>query len=524
MNNQSTVSDTLDDAFQLIMDDLLAHALGKGPKATENRRILYDNIDTTLFTNEDYVIYLAMYGLRNKGDNKPTINLEYLNVYLTLHLDAIGVGRKKGYITNIEMLNDTDDPNVAYIAEVLKQYQVLSANADNEDMIYDANDYLLKVQEFLELYASITGKSAFLKARDIIMATDGNGKNPSGVQDAFDFARKEINRIETIINPDNGKGYVDAEDIDIFSDIAKPQHLANFDLLPILNDKQYLGGIYSDMFYNILAPTKGGKSKFCTRMVHSVLINGHNVTVWPYEGGIEMFLAQLYVVHAEWLNRDEANGKKTALTGGALNQRMVLSDDYLLTSKDKATEEDIKKAELIKSKVLYAKEDLINSGRYGHLNFIDKPLKLENFSDSLIEGIKVNNNSKMVMVDYLQLISSESNKLAKNQVISIAYQEALAFAKKYHCCFVSPSQMKQETMTALANLKEGENFEMRTAAGESAEVVRTPDVNIGLYATEADLSNRIMKIVPFPSRISNLFPRTNIHHDLGLCLFSQIKE
>ena len=153
---------------------------------------------------------------------------------------------------------------------------------------------------------------------------------------------------------------------------------------------------------------------------------------------------------------------------------------------------------------------------------IDRPF----LAETLIEEIETSvalNNSRFVLLDYLQLIDSNNKSLSKPQYIGRAYQAALAYAKKRNVAIVSPSQFTQDFMNELAKSKGGGGHEVRTAGGESSEIVRTPDINIALYASTDDLIRHKMTIMSVPSRLSQPFPDIDIYADLCSSVFSSIE-
>ena len=52
-------------------------------------------------------------------------------------------------------------------------------------------------------------------------------------------------------------------------------------------------------------------------------------------------------------------------------------------------------------------------------------------------------------------------------------------------------------MNEMAKSKEGQAHEVRTAGGESSEIIRTPDINIALYASTEDLIRKEMTIMSY---------------------------
>ena len=89
---------------------------------------------------------------------------------------------------------------------------------------------------------------------------------------------------------------------------------------------------------------------------------------------------------------------------------------------------------------------------------------------------------------------------------------------------ISPSQFTQDFMNEMAKSKDGQQHEVRTAGGESSEIIRTPDINIALYASTEDLIRREMTIMSVPSRLAEPFPDIKIYVDLCSCVFSSMSE
>ena len=72
-------------------------------------------------------------------------------------------------------------------------------------------------------------------------------------------------------------------------------------------------------------------------------------------------------------------------------------------------------------------------------------------------------------------------------------------------------------MNEMANSKNGDSHELRTAGGESSEIVRTPDINLALYANADDMYRHRMTIMSVPSRLCEPFKNIEIYADLGPC-------
>lgn len=170
-----------------------------------------------------------------------------------------------------------------------------------------------------------------------------------------------------------------------------------------------------------------------------------------------------------------------------------------------------------------SKLDLFTNPNYGVINMIDRPFIAETFIDEIETSVQLN-GSRAVLIDYLQLIGSNDRGRSKPQVIGKAYQDALSYAKKRNVAMISPSQFTQDFMNEMAKSKDGQTHEVRTAGGESAEIIRTPDINIALYASTEDLIRKEMTIMSVPSRLCEPFPDVHIYADLCSCVFSSLES
>jgi hypothetical protein len=422
-----------------------------------------------------------------------TPDAEFISLYLLrntkLILDNQGV-------LNISEYKDLADNEVeAYTSAVLKKYTRLLQlpNADNLNLI---------LEKFKEDYKAIELAVAYDDAKYVLYDGKQIGrKTYQGYEDSISLVKRTTARIEGLLDKTTGVGFIDgSEMLEDESEDVKPVKIGDFDLISELNE--YLGGVYSSIFYNVLAPTKGGKSKFCARLAHSTLVRyGKNVSVWPHEGGYKAWFAQLRAIHYEWFFI--RNQGRTDLP--RLSQRDILWGTY--------PSEEVKQLEML------SKQDLFTNPSYGKVNMIDRPFKVETFIDEIETSVQLN-NSVMIVIDYLQLIGWDSYNSNKNQAIGTAYQLALSYCKKRNVAIVSPSQFKQEFMNEMAKSKDGQGHEFRTAGGESSEIIRTPDINIALYASIDDLQRKEMTIKSIPSRLAEPHPDIRIYADLCSCVFA----
>ena len=474
------------------MSDLLIQSIIKTDQK-ENRTLLYGQLSPKVFMNENYIIYSVFYNFKDRGivpDEK------FLEMYLMRNTKFIE--DCKQYIDLTAHQNEDEDKYVAYVGAVIKQFVRLF---QLEPLDYEK--FKLTIETYkLEWSAYEMGK-AYSQSKQILY--DGvqiGSKFYQGYEDSAGFAKSKMADIEAVLDHSAGAGFIDSsigglED----SDDVEAEIIGDFGLIWELN--QYLGGIYTSLFYNVMAPTKGGKSKFTSRMIHNIAVeHGNPVSVWAHEGGVKAWWAQLRAIHFEYFYHNLYQKIPR------LDQKAILYNKY--------PSEDIKQMEEA------SRNDLFTNPKYGKILMIDRPFKVETFIDEIETSVQLN-HSKAILIDYLQLIGWDSKNLSKPQAIGRAYQELLAYAKKRNVMVVSPSQFTQDFVNEMARSSEGSSHELRTAGGESSEIVRTPDINIALYANTEDLQRGDMKILSIPSRLVEPFPAIPIKVDLARCIFSSAK-
>lgn len=481
-----------------LSDSLLANIIKGDAESKSKRQQIFGEFKPKVFRDEYYIIYKVLYNFRDK---LITPDADFLKMYLLRNehviLDA------KSFI-DLNAYSDLDENIVvAYVMAVLKQYTRLLTLPT-----CSADDFNLLIEKYkLEIQCLKMGESLSQAKNILYDGLDKGKKHYQGYDDAVVYIKSEIADIESLIDTTVGKGFIDASEAGMTDDEdVMPEKIGDFGFIKELNN--HLGGIYTPNFYSILAPTKGGKSKFTARLIHNIVVEyGNNAVVWAHEGGYHAWLCQLRAIHYDWFyNRhtDDATQFKTGVS-----QDTILKNDW--------------NSEEQRNLEMGSRLDLFQNPSYGNIQMIDRPFKVETFIDEIETAVK-SNNAKVVLIDYLQLIGWETNGMSKPQAIGQAYQKLLAYAKKRNIAVISPAQFTQEFMNELARSKDGASHEVRTAGGESSEIVRTPDVNIALYASIDDLINNHMKILSVPSRMASPFPAFDIHCDLGVCMFASLPD
>ena len=448
-----------------------------------------------LFRDENYIIFSVLYTFRDKIRHIK-IDSEFIRMFLVRNRGMIV--KAKNYI-DLHSYEEVDgSQELGYISGVVKYFKRLEVMEDMSE-----TDFNTAYEKYLIEFKAVETSKVYDRARTILL--DGlkvGNKFLYGFNDSQLYVRRELNEIEGLTDMTKGKGYVKMSEIIMGEkgEEKKPIKIADFDKLAKLNE--YYGGIFTGMFYQVMAPAKSGKSKLCARVHHTACVKyGTNVTVWAVEGGYDAWTAQLRAIHFDY----------TYNSGVSLTERKFgVNQDVV--QKDNFPSEELRDLEMS------SKLDLASNPDYGQTDYIDAPFNVETFIDSIDVSVK-SNGSKLVIIDYLQLIMSESSKTSKTETIANAYVKLLKYCKDNNITVITPAQYKQETINALMSTKDTSDSEMRTAGGNSAEVIRTPDITFAMWASTSDLANNRMKILSMPSRFAQPFPEIPCVTDLGVCQF-----
>lgn len=485
-----------EERLELLSDQIIQSIIKPDEESKNNRQIVFGQLSPKVFRDENYIIFSVLHHFKDKGI---TPDADFLEMYLSRNTKFLK--DSLAYINFNEYKDLDENPYVAYTSAVLKKFKRIIQNE-----ILAKDDLRLCIEKYKTEFSAMEMNKAYSQARIILY--DGlqiGSRYYQGYADSMAYVKKVAADIDGVLDHTTGVGFINSREAGIEDkQEAKPTKIGDFGLITELNN--HLGGVYSGLFYNVMAPTKGGKSKFCARIAHICMVEyGNAVSIWAHEGGYEAWWAQMRAIHFEYLYiRNKSAGEKVA----PLSQKDILFGNY--------PSPEIKQLEEA------SRLDLFTNPNYGVMNMIDRPFKVETIIDEVETSVQLN-DSKLVVVDYLQLISWEGNK-GKAEAIGNAYQKVLAYCKKRNVAVFSPSQFKQDSMDEMANSKEGKVHELRTAGGESSEIIRTPDVNIALYASVEDLMRKKMTIMSIPSRLAEPYPDIDIYADLCSCVFSSIAE
>lgn len=486
---------TPEEQLSSLSDTLISSIIRKDDVSKENRRFLFGQVTNKIFKNENYVIFTVFEKFKERNI---TPTEDFLKMYLMRNLKLLH--ESQAYI-DLKAFADLDEsPDIGYIIATLKQFnRLLTIEPVNSE------DFRLALEKYKTLFSQFEINRAYGQAKIILYDGLNVGRKLyQGYDDSVAYVKKVASDIDAVMDHTTGIGFIDSSKEALVDDeTVKPELIGDFGLIHELNKN--LGGYYTSLFYNVMAPTKGGKSKFTTRAIHNIVVeHGYNASVWAHEGGYKAWWAQLRAIHFEYMYiRNRPDNEKVA----PLSQKDILYGKY--------------PSEEIRALEEASRIDLFTNPEYGNIYMIDRPFLGETFIEEIETSVQLN-NSKVVLIDYLQLITSNDRNKSKSQVIGRAYQDFLAYCKKRNVMGISPSQFTQDFMKEMANSREGQAHEVRTAGGESSEIIRTPDINIALYASTEDLIRHEMTIMSVPSRLAEPFPDIKIYVDLCSCVFSSM--
>lgn len=482
------------ESLKELSEKLLAGVLNSDEESVLKRKRLFRFANPKLFSDEAYILYKVLYSFREKGFN---IDEEFLSLYLLNNRKLITSSKD---VINISAYGDIDGDEVsAYTAGVVEYFRKLKNLKVTDDFDLTFEKYLLEFKR-IELNRALINANTILTDSLVV-----NRKTLSGYEDSVGYFKKRSAEIDGLVDLNNGKGFRTMEDIlQDDKDGGESEKVSDFHMIEELNN--HFGGIYTGMMYLVLAPPKAGKSKFCTRMAHQALVEyGQNVTVWAVEGGSSAWLAQLRAIHFDYVYNTDVD---------VTQMKFGVSQGGILKG---SLEPEL--ASLEESSRL----DLMSNPRYGKVHFIDRPFMVETFLEELDTSVR-ENNSKVIVVDYMQLISSKDPRMSERERIANAFPRLLRYIKDNGIAALLPAQYSQDSVKDLLKMSDITKADTRVMGGGSSEMVRTTDFLISLWATTEDIKNHKMVILPSTARFSSVSDKIDLYVDGASCLFSSIKD
>ena len=353
-----------EERLRIMSNELLSCCVGdKEIRQYATERLM--NYSPKLFRDENYILFSVMYAYRAKL-RKIRIDEEFLKLFLNRNRDLLQ--RSRGMI-DINAYGEVDGSVVlGYIGGVVKHFTRLKNMGEVSE-----EEFETCLEKYLIEYKVQEADKVFNQARMIL--TEGlkvGRKEYFGFEDSDNFTRVRLAEIEGLVNPEVGDGYVSMRELlrGEVEDTKKPIKIGDFDQLTELNEAY--GGIYTSMFYQVLAPPKAGKTKFCARICHTVAVKyGNNVTVWAQEGGKSAWTAQMRAIHFDYTYN---TGKDITQKKYGVTQEVIVNDTF--------PSDELRELEMS------SKQDLASNMSYGNVDYIDRPFEVETFLDSIDASVK----------------------------------------------------------------------------------------------------------------------------------------
>lgn len=445
--------------------------------------------DGIVFKNEWYLLYSLVH-------THPRLNFtpEFLQLYCRQH---------KGYLQATANINMADfavgdsDAFMTFVDTCVAALNKCTALTVSEE------EYSMAIETFRLRYVEDASIKLLEQGAEIV--TNGvsvsSKRTLQGFSDMTAHVVNGLSKLSNMMDKKNRKGVI-VYDADYSEEEKKKLNKICTYGIKTIDDA--LGGIYETDMISLLAPPKGGKSRLSAYIFHNALISGASCVSWSIENGVSGFEALVRARHFDYYyNSNERD----------MQRRKTIDADQIrkgtLEPEMKALEEA-------------SWADLRNNPAYGRWANIDEDFDADTFLSVLENAVNMV-NAKLVLVDYLQLVSGDS-RMPKHERIGQCYQRALQFLQSKSIAGIFPAQIKQEAVKLLGTKSndELENVELRDAGGETAEVIRTPSVLMLLYADAQSIRSNEMNIVSIPSRNAAPFKTVRLHTMFETCSFYDV--
>lgn len=430
--------------------------------------------------------------------NCPQVNFTKAYLELYLQQNRAQLSRSNLIDLNQYTLGGTD-PYIAFTESCTSILSEMQSTNVSEQGFEDA------LATFRMLY--VAERSITILETGAQILTDGrvvNRKQYNGYDGMRDYVGSQFIQLDNVVQQKKTRGavcYGITPEEDEEQNRNKP-----IGTLGIPGVDDYYTCYEGDMI-NLMGAAKAGKSRMCVQVLEHMLVdNGVNCLIWSLENGFDgwerMFRVKLF-------NR-MYNKTVTSVT-----QKKYITEDML---KSGIMPDDIRSLEQA------SWERFKNDAAYGKLVNVEEPLTYDTFLDVLDESVR-KYNVKFICIDYLGLMDRGRGAagLETNALVADVYKKMLQYLKTHKIAGIFPTHLKQESTDHFGNMSNAdlENADLRTAGGLSYEVVKTPDLNMALVATKADIARCYARLVHVPSRVAP-FPLTELQLDLGSSTFAPV--
>ncbi len=449
--------------------------------------------DPKVFDNEYYVLAILV-----KDYPKLKLSKNFVENFLRTNRAVL----EKSSNINIQKYKTSTDeePFTEFVASCKAIHDELQKMPVNNSDFMEALE-MYKMNFINEHSLSILEESAQIISEGIKQ----HGKEKVGYEDMRTHLKAGFKTLDELMDKKERKGVItyginDMDDAEREKEAVKlisPYGIEELD--------KHTGGIWEGEMISLLAPAKGGKSRMSTFILHNAVVHGTNILMWSIENGYKGWEALIRARHFEYFYTQHITDTK---------QHFGVNDDQIRKGNLAPNVKDIE---------LASWTDLKSNHTYGKITSLDEDFDIDTFIEVIDNAVKMN-DIKLICVDYLQLVQG-SGRASKQERVAEAYQKMLQYLKANKIAGIFPGQLKQTATGSLSKMDAADvvNTELRDAAGESYEVIKTPDVNLALYANVEELKQGRMRMLSIPSRNHRQFDPIELNCDLGSCTFTSAK-
>jgi replicative DNA helicase len=432
----------------------------------EKYRSQVNRLQSDYFRNENFVLY-SMFK-KVQMERGLSIDIDYLKVYLQSHASEIALDNDRIQFDSYASEGSTAiEGLLVSVVEVFQTYK--NPSFIKEPSFEDA------FTRFKTVYTRL-GLVDALQTTSIALTNPirFNRKSYFGVEGSLDFIGQKVNALKSSLGVEQSFKLVCASDLDFESeDQKKPTLLTDLKYLPTLNEA--IKGIRTNTFAMFVAPEKGMKSKFATRVSHEILLNGFNICFWGKEGGSSKVMAELRAIHFDHYYNIERGQ----------NYEKISGSDLLYGTLDPSV------AELEK----ISRMDLVRNANYGKIFLPDYPFELE-YVETVVREAAEEQGCKFVVIDYAQAMTSKVI-IDKKTMLEHLAPKLESLKGLLDICIWCPAQMATD---AVQELGKGIHRELRNITADSKELTKSADLNLMLYTNDALSARSLAKMYLLPSR------------------------
>lgn len=422
----------------------------------------------------------------------------------------------QGFASVNDRMLTQEEKFLAFKEMVLRKFQRLSNEYVDETQFKSAVD--IYINWYVDELALATAQNMTLIMSDeglTVKETNGRKRTYKGIEDYMLYFNKQ-QAIWQVLRSGKSKRdvLIDSEWLNLELENINKENKDGILTTGLEVIDNTMTAIRRTHMVNIVGQTKGGKTRFVNYLCARALKQGLNVAVWALEGSRDEWLAcqTSNIVFDEYAASEFKNGKYTTTNDSGV---IVIPTDRMLNNQFKNQVE--------REAAIAAKTKLATDYTRGKLSFIETTCYVEDFLDTLDSHYENCNQFDVIIMDSPLLVQSKtgmpmSDRIANCFIKLKSYIEGHVRGP----IAITTAQLKQ---TVIDDLRRDSTKEMDvTAAGGSAEAIRTPDEVIGIFSSKESRDNNQVTLESIASRHHENFEKFICSTNLGSCYFTYRPE